>query len=160
MSLLAGQSASQVLGVTGLIVSIGGLTGASGTEVWTVIGEVKDGKRSGSKRATTMSTNFSSLGVAQKLGTILDLGTFTFTTNRVGNDAGQTAVIAAHVAGGAWDIKVQLPMNPLISQVVAGDVITMSGIVTEAGAFDISLDKVSEYTFTVDLNSYVRVVGS
>lgn len=158
MALQAGQSAAQILG-TGSILSIGGLTGASGTETFLTIGEVKDAKPSGQKRGTTMATNFDSRGIAQKLGGILDLGTFTFTTNRVSNNAGQLAVNAACIANGSYDFKLQLPANPLIGQ-TTGDLITMSAIVTEAGSFNISLDKESEYSFTIDLNSYTVQAGS
>ena len=107
-----------------------------------------------------MATNFDSKGVAQKLGTILDLGTFTFTCNRVSNNAGQIAVNAACISGGSFDFHMQLPINPLVGQTTIGDLVVMSGIVTEAGSFDVSLDKVSEYTFTLDLNAYSVTVGN
>lgn len=160
MALTAGLSAAQVAG-TGTTVSIGGVTGVvSGTEIFVPIGEIKDLKHSGTKRATTMSTNFASLGVARKIGTILDLGTLTMTCNRIGNDAGQIAVNAACIANGSYDFQVQMPVNALTGQTTKGDLITMSAIVTEAGSFDVSIDKVSEYTFTLDLNSYTVTAGS
>ena len=159
MALQAGQSAAQVAG-TGTVVSIGGLTGSTGTETFTVIGEVKDAKHSGVKKSTTPSTSFDSKGIVQKLGTLVDLGSFTFTCNRVSNNAGQLAVNAACLTTGAYDFHMQLPINPLIGQTTVGDLIVMSGIVTEAGAFSVSLDKVSEYEFTLDLNSYTVTAGS
>lgn len=159
MALAAGLSAAQVSGF-GSVISIGGPTGAPGTEVFVTIGEIKDAKLSGRKTSTTMSTNFDSLGVARKLGTIIDLGTITFTANRVGNDAGQLAVNAAQLTLKSYDFKIQMPINPLIGQTTAGDVVTFAGIVTEAGSFDISMDKVSEYTFIVDLNSYLVTAGT
>ncbi|ADW69012.1 hypothetical protein [Granulicella tundricola] len=158
MALAAGASAAQVAG-TGAILSIGGPTGAGGSEVFVTIGEVKDAKLSGRKTSTTMSTNFASLGIQQKVATITDLGTATFTANRVGNDAGQLAINAAQLTRVPYDFKFQIPPNTVNGQ-TTGDLITFSGIITEAGSFDVSLDKVSEYTFTVDLNSYNSVLGS
>jgi|GEM_PF-1978520 len=156
----AGASLAQAVG-TGSIISIGGVTGSTGTETFIPIGEISDGKFTGRKRAVTPTTSFASLGIARKLGTILDFGQFTCTVLRVGNDAGQTALIAANLAGGSYDFEVQLPINPKIGQTVAGDVVTLSGIVTEAGDFDLSLTKASEYTFTVDIDgSYTVTAGS
>ncbi len=158
MSLAAGQSAAQVAG-TGTVVSIGGLTGGA-TTTFTAIGEISDFKSSGRKRGTTPVTNFDSLGIVRKLGTTLDLGQVDMTVNRVSDNAGQEAVIAANLQGGAYDFKVQLPINPDIGQTTTGDLVTFSGIVTEAGDFDISLTKASEYTFSVDLNSWTVTAGS
>ncbi len=159
ITLQPGQSAAAVLG-TGTVVSIGGPTGASGTETFTPIGEVKSLKLSGAKAGTTMATNFSSLGIARKLSTIVDFGTLTITTNRIGNDAGQAAVNAALFARQAYDFKIQLPIEPLLGQTTAGDVITLSGIVTQGGTFSVDIDKVSEYEFAIDLNSYTLTAGS
>jgi hypothetical protein len=160
MTYPAGTSLAQPSGV-GAVVSIGGVTGASGTETFTVIGEVADAKFSGRKLATSSTTNFDSLGYARKVGTILDFGQFTCTVERVGNDAGQLALIAANASRVAYDFKVQLPINPKIGQTTTGDLITFSGLVTEAGDFDISLTKASEYTFTIEIDgAYTVVAGS
>ena len=160
MSYPAGTSLAQAVG-TGSVVSIGAVTGSTGTETFTVIGEVSDAKFSGRKRATTSTTSFASLGVARKLDTIVDYGQFTCTVLRVSNNAGQVAIINANTVGGTWDFKVQLPVNTKAGQTTTGDLITFSGIVTEAGDFDISLTKASEYTFTVDIDgSWTVTAGS
>jgi hypothetical protein len=159
VTLAPNQSAASITGV-GSVLSIGGLTGLTGTETFIVVGEVTDFKWDGGTRATTPVTNFGSGGVVQKVSTTLDLGTMTFTTNRIGNNAGQLAVIAAMNTGGAYDFKVQLPVNPNIGQTTTGDLITCSAIVTKAGGFDLSLNKTPDYTFTIDLNSYTMTAGS
>jgi hypothetical protein len=159
MSLQAGQSAAQVFG-TGAVVSIGGPTGVTGSEVFITLGEIKDASLSGRKTAVTMATSFDSLGVAQKLGTITDLGTATFKYNFVGNDAGQLAVVAAQLTRQAYDFKIQVKPNALIGQVSTGTLFSFSGIITESGGVDFSIDKVSEATFTLDLNSYTITAGS
>lgn len=158
-TLLAGQSAAQVSGI-GAVISIGGPTGVSGTETFTPIGAVSNFKNTGRKRSVTTTTNFGSLGIVQKLGTVLDLGQATFTVFRVSNDPGQMAVIAANLSPAAYDFKLQMPINPLIGQSTAGDLITFSGVVTEAGDFDVDISKASEFTVTVDVIAYSVTAGS
>jgi len=152
-------SKAAVLGA-GAVLSIGGITGATGTETFVPIGELNDFKFDSIKRSTTNNTNFDSGQIVQKLGTLLDFGTLSGTYNRVPTNAGQLALIAANANGGAYDVKLQLQPNPLIGQTTAGDLYEMSGIVTEAGAFDLSQTKVSTGTFTVDLNSVVFTAGN
>ena len=160
MPLPAGASLAQAAG-TGAVISIGGVTGAGGTETFIPIGEVSDAKLSGRKLATTSTTNFDSLGVARKLGTILDYGQATLTVMRVSGDAGQVAVLAANVAAVAYDFKIQMPKNTRAGQTSTGDLISFSALVTEAGDFDISLTKQSDYTFTLDIDgAYTVTAGS
>jgi hypothetical protein len=151
-------SKSQILG-SGNTIAIGGVTGVLPAVSFVPVGEMTDGKFTGRKRATTTNTNFDSGQNVQKLGTTLDFGTFTGTVNRVSNNAGQLAIIAANASGAAYDFQVQLEPNPLINQ-TTGDLYTMSGIVTEAASFDLSMTKVSEYTFTIELNSVTVVYGT
>src|ERR1700692_1984754 len=99
MSTTAVPSKGQVSGI-GAVISIGALTGSTGTETFIPIGEVSDGKFSGFKRNTTPTTNFDSAGIVTNLSTTLDYGTFTGTVIRVSNDAGQQALMAALVQGG------------------------------------------------------------
>ena len=146
---------------TGAVISIGGVTGAVGTETFTTIAEVSDAKLSGRKLATVSTTSFDSNGVARKLATILDYGQVTLTCLRIPNDPGQTAVIAANAARVAYDFKIQLPIDTKAGQTTAGDLITFSALVTEAGDFDISISKASEFTFTLDIDgAYVVTAGS
>jgi hypothetical protein len=154
MTYVAGTSLAQVSGL-GTVVSIGGVTGASGTETFTPIGEVSDAKFSGKKKGVTTTTNFASLGVVTKVGTTLDYGQFTCTLPRIPNDTGQMAVLAAIAANANYDFEVVLPINALIGQTAQGDKYTFSAVVSEAGDFDISLTKISEYNFTFDISGAV-----
>ena len=158
VTLPVGQNAAQVAG-TGAIVSIGGPVSQSGS-IFTVIGAVADFSNSGRKRGVTPTTTFDSLGIVQKVGTTLDLGSVSFTTQRVSTDAGQAACIAANLAGGAYQFRLQLPLNADIGQSSTGDLIAFAGIVTEGGSFDVSLDKASQYKFTVDLVEWTVTEGS
>jgi hypothetical protein len=152
-------SKSAVLGA-GTVLSIGGITGATGT--FLPIGELTDFKFDGFKRETAQNTNFDSGQVRTDLGTILDYGTLTGTYNRVSTNTGQLALIAALQAtgGNAYDFKLQLPVNVLEAQTTTGDSYAISGIVTEAGAFDISQTKVSTSNFSIKINSYTFTAGS
>ncbi len=152
-------SKAQVLGA-GCTLSIGAVTGTTGTETFVAIGELSDFKFDSIKRATTTNTNFDSGQIVQYLGTLLDYGTLSGTYNRVSNNAGQMALIAANASGAAYDFKLQLEPNALIGQTTTGDLYAMSGIVTEAGAFDLSQTKVSSCTFTIQLNSVLFTAGS
>jgi hypothetical protein len=153
------QSKSVVLGA-GTVLSIGGLTGATGTETFVAIGEISDAKFDGFKRATTKSDNFDSGTISQYLPTMLDYSTFTGTYNRISTNAGQLAMIAALQNGGSYDFKLQLTVEPLLSQTTTGDLITFSAIVTEAGSFDLSMTKVSSCSFSLQLNSYLFTAGT
>jgi hypothetical protein len=152
-------SKAQILGA-GCTLSILGITGVlpAGTPV--PVGELTDFKFSAIKRATTTNTNFDSGQTVQKLGTTLDLGSLTGTYNRVSTNAGQLALIAANANGAAYDFQLQLEPNLLAGQILTGDLYKVSGIVTEAGAFDLSQTKVSSCTFTIDLNSVLFTAGS
>jgi len=154
-------SKAAVLG-SGSILSIGGVTGATGTETYLPIGELTDFKFDGFKRDTAQNTNFDSGQVRQDLGTILDYGSLSGTYNRVSSNAGQLALIAAlqTSAGSPYDFKLVLPINAAEGQTTTGDTYAMSGIVTEAGAFDLSQTKVSTSTFSIKLNSVTFTAGS
>jgi hypothetical protein len=160
MPTATGTSLASVLG-TATVVSIGSITGGTGTETFVPIDEISDAKFSGRKRATTTTTNFQSLNKARKLGTILDCGTLSLTFNRVPNDPGQLALSAANVEGSAYDFTVQLPVNAKVGQTTKGDLITLSGIVTECSGFDVSLSKQAEITATIEIDGdYSFTAGS
>lgn len=151
-------SKAQVLG-SGCTLAIGGVTGVTPAPTTVPIGELTDFKFSGFKRSTTTNTNFDSGDVTQYLGTILDYGTLTGTYNRVSNNAGQLALNAALQTKSAYDFTLTLEPNTLIGQ-TTGDVYTVSGIVTEAGAFDLSQTKVATSTCTIQLNSVTFTAGT
>ena len=152
-------SKAQVLGA-GCTLSILGITGVVPAGSPVAIGELTDFKFNSIKRATTTNTNFDSGQTVQKLGTLLDFGSLTGTYNRVSTNAGQLALIAANANGAAYDFQLQLEPNALAGQTTTGDLYKLSGIVTEAGAFDLSQSKVSSCTFTIELNSVVFTAGS
>jgi hypothetical protein len=152
------SSKAQVLGA-GCVLNILGKTGVTPTGSPTPIGELTDFKFDGFKRATTPNTNFDSGQIVQNLATTLDYGTLTGTYNRVSTNAGQLALIAALQDGSAFDFTLTLEPNILINQISTGDTYTISGIVTEAGAFDLSQTKVSSATFTITLNAVTFTAG-
>ncbi|MGF7180388.1 hypothetical protein [Tunturiibacter psychrotolerans] len=154
-------SKAAVLGA-GTVLSIGGVTGATGTETFLPVGELTDIKFDGFKRETAQNTNFDSGQIRQDLGTILDYGSISGTYNRVSTNTGQLAMIAAlqSTGGNAYDFKLQLPVNALLAQTTTGDLYTISGIVTEAGAFDLSQTKVSTSNFSIKINSFTFTAGS
>lgn len=142
----------------GAILSIGAITGSTGTETFTPLGEIMDYKHSGVKRGTVMTTNFNSGGVASKLGTILDWGQITLTVNRVSSDAGYTAVRAALVQGGIYDFQFQFPEEN--GQTTKGDLQTFSAIVTGFD-LDVALEKQDQVNITLDITGVVsETVGS
>jgi hypothetical protein len=153
------SSKSAIIGA-GSVLSVGAITGATGTETFVPVGEISDAKFDGFKRSTTTNTNFDDGQITQYLGTLLDYGTFSGTYNRVSNNAGQLAMVAALQNGGAYDFKLQLPVEPLLGQTTTGDLVAFSAIVTEAGSFDLSQTKVSTCSFTLQLNSYTFTAGS
>ena len=58
----------------------------------------------------------------------------------------------AAVSAQAYDFKVQLPVDAEAGQTTTGDLIAFSGIVTEAGGFDISLTKQADIGYTIELD--------
>jgi hypothetical protein len=152
-------SKAQILGA-GCTLSILGQTGVLPAGTAVPVGELTDFKFSSIKRATTTNTNFDSGQTVQKLGTTLDLGSLTGTYNRVSTNLGQLALIAANANGAAYDFQLQLEPNLLAGQTTTGDLYKVSGIVSEAGAFDLSQTKVSSCQFTIELNSVLFTAGS
>jgi hypothetical protein len=141
------NSKAQVLG-SGCTLAIGGVTGVTPAPTPLDIGELTDIKVPSMKR-----------DIKQYLATLLDFGVVTCSYNRVSTDAGQLAVIAAVQTKSAYDFTLTLEPNPLIGQ-TSGDVIALSGIVTEAGGFDTSQTKVASGSFSMQLNSYSFTAGT
>jgi len=152
-------SKAAVLGA-GTVLSILGPSGVTPAATPTPVGELSDFKFGGWKMGTTNNTNFDSGQIVQKLGTLLDYGTLSGTYNNIANNPGQLLVLTALKSGVAYDFTLQLEPNPLAGQTTTGNLYTMSGIVTEAGAFDLSQTKVSSCNFTLDLNSVSITQGS
>jgi hypothetical protein len=145
---------------SGTILSIVGVTGATGTPTPLPIGEITGAKFSGWKTATAKNTNFDSGNVEQSLGTLFNWGTLTATYNNVVSNPGQLALLAAAKALVSYDFTLQLPPNPLAGQTTTGNLYTISGIVTSAGAFDTDQTKVSTADLEVTINNIVINPGS
>jgi hypothetical protein len=142
----------------GTVVSIGGVTG--GTDTFIPVGGISDAKISGIKVPTTDVSTFAQLA-KRKMGTLPDYGTFTFTTLRITGDAGQAAMTVAAVSALAYDFKLQLPINTEAGQTTTGDLIAFSGVVTEAGGFDISLTKQADVSYTIEIDgAWVVTAGA
>lgn len=128
--------------------SIGGLTGASGPDVYTLIGEIKTGGISGAQWATEDVTNFESGADQEFLATIRDNGTIDMAGNRIASDAGQVAVEAAFSSGLKYDFKLQLPINAQAGQTTTGDAFTFSALCQSR---DIAVDTTKAVSWNVKL---------
>lgn len=128
----------------GSVISLGGVTGATGTETYIVLGEPLSAEWSSPKRdvidVSNISTNWKAF-----LGGQIDPGTLSLEFNRVSNDPGQLALSAAQAAGVPYDLKVALPINALTGQSTTGDTYVYSVIVTETDGWSISTSKQVTY---------------
>jgi hypothetical protein len=136
------KSEAAILGY-GTVVSIGPVAGTA-SPTYVAIGEVTDLTLHSPTRKTVSTTNFNSLSQSEEFLTgSIDYGSFSFTANRISNDAGQTALAAALAAGGLYMFKVSLPVDTGEAQVTTGDSWVFNGAVTSFSYGDISVDKVS-----------------
>ena len=92
----------------GTVVSIGGQTGAAGTENLIKVGEVMESSFTGSAWATEDVTNFDSNVDDEFLTTTRNNGELTLKYNVIDSDPGQQALIAAYNTGFKYDFTVQL----------------------------------------------------
>jgi hypothetical protein len=161
MSQSPSKASSLAIGTT---VSIGFPTGYPGmSETFTPVGEVTTAKFSGIKVPTVDVSNFAT-PAKRKMATLPDYGTFTFTVLQVPNDAGQAAMLAAAASTVPYDFQIQLPVDEEVYEyssppVTTGTMIAFSGIVTEAGGFDIDLTKASEISYTVEIDGVWTVTS-
>jgi hypothetical protein len=107
---------------------IGGVTGASGSETFTIVGEIRDPGLTGQKWDLVEVTNTQST-VKERKASILDPGNFKCEGNRVPTDAGQLVVETAFGSGLPYDFKIQYPINTAVGQTTTGDLYVFSGIV-------------------------------
>lgn len=96
----------------GTIVSIGGVTGATGTEVWTPIGELSTASFTGSSWGTDDTSNFDSGVDEEFIATMRNNGELSLDGNVVDTDPGQIALVAAYNSGSKYDFKVQQQPGP------------------------------------------------
>jgi hypothetical protein len=132
----------------GSALSIGGVTGAVGTETFNLVGEIKTSGISGAQWSTEDTTNFQSGADQEFITTVRNNGTLDISGNRVASDAGQVAVEAAFNSGLKYDFKLQLPINTLVGQTTVGDVYSFSALVESR---DISVDTSKAIGWTVKL---------
>ncbi len=137
---------------------IGGPTGATGTETWTKIGEVKSAPISGTSIDLIDVTSFDSNSVMERILGIENPGEIPIEFNRVTSDAGQILLKTAHTSKVAYDFKIQLPMTS--TQTTAGDTFTGSAIVTK---YDMALSTKDAITNSVTLTrtgTWTETAGS
>jgi len=141
-------SGSRAQAGRGSALSIGGITGAGGTETFTLIGEIKTSGISGAQWATEDVTNFQSGSDQEFLTTIRDNGTLDIAGNRIAADAGQVAVESAFSSGLKYDFKLVLPINVQAGQTTTGDTYQFSALVQSR---DISVDTTKAIGWSVKL---------
>lgn len=104
----------------------------------TLVGEIIEVKQSGRTVKTDDTTNMNSLAT-EFLPTIMDSGTWDITFNRVGTDAGQTALETAFQSlASNTSFTITLPKTS--TQTVKGDSWTFLGLVQEL-SYSIAPDK-------------------
>ncbi len=96
----------------GTVVSIGGVTGATGTETFLSVAEVNDSSFTGSSWGTEDSSSFDSGVDEEFIATMRNNGEVNLKFNVVDTDAGQQALITAYNSGSKYDFKVQLKPGP------------------------------------------------
>lgn len=109
----------------GTVLSIGDTASPVG---FTDVGELSELNGSGRQAGTADMTNFES-GAREFLATLIDSGTWAFTGNRVGGDAGQLLMEAAFVALELRTFKIQLPKTQ--AQTVIGDSFTFKALIEQ-----------------------------
>jgi len=137
------------------VVSIGGVTGSSGTAL-TPIFELSGATPSGGDWDFADTTNFNSGVDAESLSTIRQPVTFTLEGNVVDADPGQIALVAAYNNGGKYDFTVQLAAGP---GAATGTLYAFSAYVQSY--FDFKIDVKSAITFTSKLrvNGHITVTA-
>lgn len=149
-----GSKASQAMGT---VASIGPLTGSTGTETFTSIGEITSADFSGAKRTVLNPTNMQSGGIVEKLDTLLDNGQCKLTMNRVTTDPGQLALNAAFVAGGKYDWEVQEPVDAELGQTTKGNLYAFSAIISAGPEFSLDPTKLTTLTYTLDISGAITI---
>jgi hypothetical protein len=145
------RSLADVLGY-GTVISIGPVAGTS-SPTYTAIGEPISLTLHTPTRKTIATTNFNSIaGSEEFLAGSIDYGEFSFEANRIGNDAGQLALLAALSAGALYMFKVALPIDAPEAQTTAGDMWAFNGLVTSVSNGEVSVDKVTTIKATIKIS--------
>lgn len=127
---------------------IGDLTGSTGTDTFTLIGEIKTSGISGAQWGTEDVTNFESGADQEFITTIRDNGTIDLAGNRIASDAGQVLVETSFQSGLKYNFKLTLPLNTQAGQTTIGDTYAFSALVQSR---DISVDTTKAIGWTVKL---------
>ena len=138
----------------GATISIGGITGASGTETFSLIGDFMSLSLAGGDRTIIDVSTLASTG-KEKLGGLADPGKATLMVNRRATGADPGDVVMQTAWGGpgyAYDFKIQLPINPTAAQTVAGDHATFSAIVSSGPKMDFAIDKAIQIEWGLDIS--------
>lgn len=130
------------------ILSIGPVAGTS-SPTFVPIFEVRSAPRRGAKWETEDVSNFNS-GVDKEFITQMrDNGTIQITGNRVGSDAGQTALKAAFGTGGLYMFTFSLPLTT--GQTTTGDSWAFNALV-ESVDYDVDTTKAVTFTCTLKIS--------
>ena len=127
---------------------IGGVTGAGGSETFTLVGEIKTSGISGVAFDKEDVSNFQSGVYKEYLATMIDPGQLDMSGNRISTDAGQTAVEVAFLTGLKYDWKLVLPVNTQAGQTTTGDTYVFSGYVQSR---DIPVDTTKAVSWNVKI---------
>jgi hypothetical protein len=140
---------------TGLasVISIGAVTGSTGTEVFTPIGDLTDFPLKRGAWKTVAVTNFASTS-EEMLPVIKGVGTIAAKGNYNAGDAGQVKLETAYQSAAPYDFKVQFPVNAQAGQTTAGDLWAFSAYVLEYSIAQLS----PEQAITFDLN--IQIIGN
>ena len=140
---------SQAQAVKGTTIGIGATP--------TLIGEIKNfGEMAGTWAIADVSNTDSP--AKEKLATLLDNGTITFTGNRVSSDAGQTAAEAAFQSGALTSFTLQFQKTG--TQITSGDKYVFNAIVSKR-TFGGDITKEWSWSITLDISGAVtETLGS
>jgi hypothetical protein len=143
----------------GTVVSIGGVSGAGGSEIFTQINELDKASFTGGKWGTADSTNFNSGVNDEFLTTIRDNGSVSLSGNLVDQDPGQVALAAAYANGLKYDFKVQLLPGPV--ETTTGTLYSFSALVESFFDIPVTTKDIIKFTSSLKISGPItETVGS
>lgn len=142
----------------GTVLSIGGVTGASSTETFTSVMQIKTPNFSGAEATYDKITNLSSpqsgkVVFDEFLPVTATSGTLELEGIYLPTDSGQAAVQAAFATQDAYDFKLTLPIGP--GQSTSGNVYSFSAYVKSPLLPIISVDKAMTFKTTLQINGEI-----
>lgn len=130
-------------------------TGSTGSPTWTTVGEMTSVNLTGRQAVTEETTNFQSSG-KEFLPTVIDYGTWEFTGNRVGGDAGQVALESAFTGLALKQFKITLPKSG--AQASTGDIFAFSALIEEID-YNVDATKVVKMTGKLKISGAITVTA-